>query len=404
MLALRDQENLVNTHHTAAAAKPLNQGVNKLPPKTPGKTPFKVPLNDENNPVAFGKRTIKGNRQENGKPGKDAFVTPMGRTRAPLGMKTTNAKAKGLQTPAPFGGTLKPEKTNRRASTAQRIKKAAPIAQHAQPKLQTEAAQDDVPEIEYMPPKPTELPDIPDDVTYDTTFPQFRPRNRALGLESVYGRQEVGSDGLTSKERKFQADSAACDKLVDELIMKQLDGVPFDEENEPPKSLQAETRRIKGPTTTSRQARNIPTIRSRDAAAALAAPKPSAAPARTTSALKAKMAQMPKNKTRTPSNPSSMRNAAAAVTSKSTVGYSKGRSVSSTLQEKTAAQKPANAPDALSPQAYMQLYGPPPLGSDMWMRCKTAGCFDGDATPTEPEEVLPTFDEDDEAQNFQLTL
>lgn len=79
MLALRDQENLVNTHHTAAAAKPLNQGVNKLPPKTPGKTPFKVPLNDENNPVAFGKRTIKGNRQENGKPGKDAFMTPMGR-------------------------------------------------------------------------------------------------------------------------------------------------------------------------------------------------------------------------------------------------------------------------------------------------------------------------------------
>jgi hypothetical protein len=87
MLALRDQENLVNTHHTAAAAKPLNQGVNKLPPKTPGKTPFKVPLNDENNLVAFGKRTIKGNRQENGKPGKDAFVTPMGRY--PLRSNTT---------------------------------------------------------------------------------------------------------------------------------------------------------------------------------------------------------------------------------------------------------------------------------------------------------------------------
>lgn len=84
MLALRDQENLVNTHQTAAAVKPLNQGVKQLPPKTPGKTPFKVPLNDENNPLAFGKRTAKGNgnRQENGKPGKDAFATPMG-TRLP---------------------------------------------------------------------------------------------------------------------------------------------------------------------------------------------------------------------------------------------------------------------------------------------------------------------------------
>lgn len=73
MLALRDQENLVNTHQTAAAAKPLNQNL-KFAPKTPGKR------NDENNPLAFGGRTVKGNgnRQENGKPGKDAFITPMG--------------------------------------------------------------------------------------------------------------------------------------------------------------------------------------------------------------------------------------------------------------------------------------------------------------------------------------
>lgn len=80
MLAVRDQENLVNTHQTAAAAKPLNQGVKQLPPKTPGKTPFRVPLNDENNPLAFGKRTVKGNgnRLDNGKPGTNAFVTPMG--------------------------------------------------------------------------------------------------------------------------------------------------------------------------------------------------------------------------------------------------------------------------------------------------------------------------------------
>lgn len=70
-------------------------------------------------------------------------------------MKTTNAKAKGLQTPAPFPGTLKPEKTNRRASTAQKIKKAAPVTQQAQTKVYNEAEQDDVPDIEYMPPKPS---------------------------------------------------------------------------------------------------------------------------------------------------------------------------------------------------------------------------------------------------------
>lgn len=81
MLAIRDQENLVNTHHTTAAAKPLNQGVKGLAPKTPGK---KVSLHDENNPIAFGKQTVKGNGNKlaNGKPGKDAFVTPKGTRRA----------------------------------------------------------------------------------------------------------------------------------------------------------------------------------------------------------------------------------------------------------------------------------------------------------------------------------
>jgi hypothetical protein len=37
----------------------------------------------------------------------------------------------------------------------QRIKKASPVVQQAQTKVYTEAAHDYVPDIEYMPPKPT---------------------------------------------------------------------------------------------------------------------------------------------------------------------------------------------------------------------------------------------------------
>jgi hypothetical protein len=75
--------------------------------------------------------------------------------RAVLGNKTTNLKTNAFKTPGPFGRTSKPEKTNRRTSTVQRIKKAAPVTQQAQTKVYSEAAQDDVPDIEYMPPKPT---------------------------------------------------------------------------------------------------------------------------------------------------------------------------------------------------------------------------------------------------------
>ena len=92
-IAFRDQENLVHGGQTAAAAKPQNQGIRQLQPKTPAqkapKTPFKVPLNDEN--AAFGGKTglkLAARGDENvgtAKKGtlqdKNAFVTPMGMRR-----------------------------------------------------------------------------------------------------------------------------------------------------------------------------------------------------------------------------------------------------------------------------------------------------------------------------------
>ena len=93
MLAARDQENFIHARQTAAAAKPMNQGIRALQPKTPRnknapKTPFKVPLNDENHPLTLGgKKTVKvhGNQKDNlmtqGKDGigdNHTFITPLG--------------------------------------------------------------------------------------------------------------------------------------------------------------------------------------------------------------------------------------------------------------------------------------------------------------------------------------
>lgn len=225
----------------------------------------------------------------------------------------------------------------------------------------------------------------------------------------MYGRQEVGRDGLTKKQRKFQEDSAKCDKMVDEMIMKQLDAVSFNErsEDEAVKSVArvplASTTRSKAPSSNARPSRNIPTLRSREAAAALSAPKTRSASARVAAAPKPSVVSsllMPKKKARVPTNPSPMRNTAAAMNSNTTVGYSKGRSVSSTLRENELSAK-----TPLSPETYMQLYGPPPLGSEMWTRCKAAGCFDTEENAgQELQECLPTFAEDEEAESFQLTL
>ncbi|RDW60436.1 uncharacterized protein DSM5745_10894 [Aspergillus mulundensis] len=412
MLALRDQENLVHNHQTVAASKPLNQSTRQLQPKTPGnrapKTPFKVPLKDENDPLAFGNKTVKtlGKQNENARPSvKDAFVTPMGdnRHRAPLGMKTTNAKARGLQTPAAPVGTIKPERTTKKGST-QRVKKFSPFIEHPQPEVQAQPTQDDVPDIEYMPPKPKDLSDYPDDITYDTTFPQFRPENLALGLESVYGENEIGSDGLTKRQRKYQKDAAAYDRMVDDAILKQIENIGFTEHGEDDQSKRLPAAEIPQRRIQARNSRlvsgkpnyssGVSTLRARDAAKALSGNERTISRTRAVPIVKprARIASslFPSKKPRTPANPSSMRHTAAVIDSRTTVGYTKGREMSSRLHgtAKTSTTKPA-ATRALSPETYARPYGPQSLDTE---------------SDQLAEELFPAYEEDEETQNFQLTL
>lgn len=203
--------------------------------------------------------------------------------------------------------------------------------------------------------------------------------------------------------------------MVDEMILKQVESIGFEEEGEKEKTKQSavkegskrriEPRRVKVPTTKPKYTSNISTVRARDAAAALSAPQSSVPRARTTSRPRVNSTLYTTGKPRPPTNPSSMRHSAAVATSKSTLGYSRGRDVSAKLHGKASPTKQPVAKTILSPDNYLQLYGPPPFGSEMWLRCKAAGCFDDE--PSQPEttpETLPTFDEDEEAQNFQLTI
>lgn len=238
----------------------------------------------------------------------------------------------------------------------------------------------------------------------------------ALGLESVYGDNEIGSDGLTKRERKFQEDSIAYDKMVDDTIMKQVENIGFhdlsgsDETEqlrmEGPSTTTTQQNRPKGRANNQRYASNVSTVKSRDAAAALSGTQTSMTRPRPAPIPKSRVASslLGPKKTRPPSNPSSMRNTAAAADSKTTVGYSKGRSVSSKLQGRTPAPKEPTTKGLLSPDVYMQLYGPPPFGSEMWIRCKTAGCFDEAENGRETPDEAPLYEEDEETQNFQLTL
>ena len=142
MFAARaDQENLAYAHQTTAAAKPLNQQA-KTPANKAPKTPFRRNQNDENDAFQSGFKTGKATKKAN--IDNNAFLTPAGpRNRAPLGMKTTNAKAK---TPAPL--TTKP---SAQKTVSPRLRRQKVKIHQAEP-LQAEE-EDDVPDIEYMPPR-----------------------------------------------------------------------------------------------------------------------------------------------------------------------------------------------------------------------------------------------------------
>ncbi|KAK0882148.1 hypothetical protein LTR87_004103 [Friedmanniomyces endolithicus] len=322
MFATRNHnENAIYEQQTAAAAKPLNQGVKGLAPKTPGykapKTPFKGPSNDEN--AAFGNGKTGGKAKDGGlfgqgKGGKvdqSAFVTPAGpRTRAPLGNKTTNAKATLLQTPA--GTTTKPS-----------AQPTSPRLRRGKVKIHTALSDpldngNEEREIEYMAPRGVPLPDHPDDWPHDRTYPQFEGENLTRGWWA-----EFGCGDFDEKVKQVEA--------------------------------RQRTRQAAGKVRSAAVERHPATIRARGAASALstaALPKQRSTPgfAAPTAAAKARLPTAPVVKRSLSTHttaPGNMRHTVAKVASNTTLGYSKGRAVSASARQPLSAvhAKPAAGRD-----------------------------------------------------------
>ncbi|KAL9616470.1 MAG: hypothetical protein Q9160_008665 [Pyrenula sp. 1 TL-2023] len=467
MLAARDQENLVNTHQTAAARKPLNQGNGQLHAKTPGakapKTPFRVPLNDENNASIFNggktgglKGVGKGNEnvlqtgKGDGKLDRNAFVTPLGpRTRAPLGMKTTNAKTHVLQTPAPPATSKPLLKTNKKPSSI--LSKSKVTIAQPEPTLtdvlsQEDESDSDVPEPEYAPPNPTPLPDPPFDFGYDETFPQFQGANLTRGFGALYS-EPCDAEGVPlrvrEQEKRDKENLERIDKEIQEMHEADVNEA-FERMAEEPAELDRkvdemirrgdEKRRREQAAKASAcaQRRTGPsTIKARSAATALNGNNkaPAARPSsNTTTSTKSRSTPnaptiRPKPKPRPAfsvhsakpiSNPKSSATAPPPTTTTTTtsrplkpathntLGYTRGRNVSSTIHRppitpstfnakpttstttpRQASRKPEEPIDqsTICPRSFRQLYGDPPMGSTMWYRVQMvesgAGLFGG---------------------------
>ncbi|KAH6866725.1 hypothetical protein BKA58DRAFT_364330 [Alternaria rosae] len=332
-LAANDQENAVRHLHAGAAGKSLNAGLKGFNAKTPGnkapKTPFKIPLNDENAVGKAGKSVLqtkgKGNElfttNKGGKIDQNAFVTPAGpRTRAPLGMKTTNAKSRPFGTPAPLSSA----KTQKLSPRLRRPK----VKVH-QPEVAQES-EDDVPEIEYMPPKEVPLEDDMDEyLPKNWTMPKISNEDMVRGIWQAY-HNPIEDDGRTREQRKFEEEieqgRKKRDEQMDKILAAQL--AKDDAETREYYGIKEPKKEApKAPTALRKAATGPSTMRARSAAAALSPPsKPSyAAP---TAAVKSRVPTglvAGRKGAKTPTELTASRQASAVAASKSTIGYAQGR-------------------------------------------------------------------------------
>jgi hypothetical protein len=232
-------------------------------------------------------------------------------------MKTTNAKARAFQTPAPLSASAKTQKASPRLRRPK--VKVQPDVQHVD--------EHDVPEVEYMPPKEVPLPDDMDDyLPRDWNIPRLENG----GVDAVY-HNPLEDDGRTKLQRQFEEtlerDTRKRDEKFDRILDQQMEkdrvdvarhfGVALPSKGMPKPTLTAAAHPRQRPTGPS-------TLKAKSAAAALSEPRrlPYAAP---TAATKSRPPNEQVTSKKSMTNASASRHAAAAAASKSTIGYAQGR-------------------------------------------------------------------------------
>ena len=288
------------------------------------------------------------------------------------------------------------------------------------------------------------MPDYPDDMPNDLDFSMFKNGGTTRNFLQHFATR-IGDDGLSHIEREAkqrQNDAEIADKKADALLLREFESMHMPCIHDPEcidmectinlenrkaaeekyqatlAALSTSSPKPQNPVPAKKpvQPRSPPsTLASKSAAAALSISKPGPIPNKKSAITKSSSIHFSSKpstsilsrKKRTPppqpSNPSRMHHAALAAASKTTIGRSKGRVTSAALKkatlpppssynssksataDETLKQQQQQRDDTLAPQVYIERYGVPVVGSEMWIRCKTAGCFDEPDSSSERE-------------------
>ncbi|EFX05294.1 hypothetical protein CMQ_3363 [Grosmannia clavigera kw1407] len=387
MLAAHDQENRLIGHSLGGASGKQQA----LQPKTPGakfpKTPLKkMPFNDQNGAtrLAAGRSVLGGRlgggienmQQTVGKAGKaGVLATPREpRTvRAPLGNKTTNAKAQTLY--------QHQQQQLQKQGVKERIKEIEKSAQQAQPTSTRRArvisprvnpsklsvlndkraggrGDRDNAEVEYAPPpvvaRPFESDVFPNGAL---TFAAFRPANRLRGYYDHYY-NPVDANGLSRRDKELAEKQQRAFEKLDICVQDDLNSLDWSIGDVPAsKGFVAKQKQTQ--TQTTGLAKQAPaTIAVRNAAAALALGAKSGPPqskvgrpagvrtaATAASSSSTFVSGLPLRKGLPAKSvlahrPKTSHYAVAETASRTTLGYTKGRTALSLVRGNTVAGRP----------------------------------------------------------------
>ena len=268
--------------------------------------------------------------------------------RAPLGNKTTNAKARAGQQTGGVKDTVRQFEKSTMKPTTVRPKQSAPMVESIKLEVHTDKSPLEEEEIEYAPPKPKELPYESDVLPEGTlTFEGLKPENMFKGYYQHYF-NHVDDNGLTQTERQMEEQRQREFQRGDDQIRKDMEEFDWSVGDVPASkdvfkkkgSVVLEVRPDRKPV--QRTFSKAPaTIASRKAASALAMPAKSLAVPSTRIVTKPLPRKTPLSLLagRRPANPvvaqprnSSQERATAMAASRSTLGYSKGRSALSVVR------------------------------------------------------------------------
>ncbi|KAI1106121.1 hypothetical protein F4804DRAFT_302352, partial [Jackrogersella minutella] len=366
MLAVRDQENLAISRQNGSTHK-QQQAKDKR--QLFAKTPLKVPLNDENGAQAAGgaKSIISGRTRGNentltskGKGlNKSNLATPMETlSRAPLGNKTTNAKTKGQQAFNVKSAVREIEKSQTKAPTTIRPKQKHPQTELQKLQIHTEEADPlSEEEIEYCPPRPKDAP-YESDIFPDGALKldALKPENLFKGYYDYYF-NPVDKHGVSLADRELEERNKKAMEECDRRIKEDMDNFEWNIQDEIDTSKKKATTSAKALPRVAVGARKPATssglsiIRPKSAADALTMDD-------TTKSLQRKVikataaSKVPNKKTTSIPMPSFRRQQnpqAQAVprktsmeieaNSRTTIGYTKGRSTATMLSQGTTKPK-----------------------------------------------------------------